>query len=133
MSESTAPEYHPTTFRRLPGSDQAPLEITFESSGAQPFTLRLNHQAASLLRTMLLASSVARREGESFELAMKPQRVVGFTPFQWGDTLAGLEMRISDQEAMHVCFDAKVGNELLDAVKWFAAHMRDAPGESTKH
>jgi hypothetical protein len=82
---------------------------------------------------MLLSSSVAQRDGASLELAMKPQRVTGFTAFQWGDTLAGLEMRIGESEAMHVCFDAKVGNELLDAVKWFAAHMRDPSDSSTRH
>ena len=133
MDDSTAPEYHPTKVRRLPGADQAQLEITFESTGAEPLTLRLNREAAASLRTMLLASSVSQRDGTSFELAMKPQRVTGFTAFQWGDDLAGLEMRIGELEAMHVCFDAKVGNELLDAVKWFAAHMRDASDGSTKH
>jgi len=45
MDDDTAPEYHPTKFRRLSGPDQAQLEITFESTGAEPLTLRLNREA----------------------------------------------------------------------------------------
>ena len=119
-----------TTVRRGAGGD---VEIEFRPRDGEAVALRLSHAAAQRLRSMLPAASVGKREGETFTLALAPQRVAGFTAFQWGDTLAGLELRINDAEAMHVCFDAKAGNELLEAVKWFAAHMRDAPGDSTRH
>jgi hypothetical protein len=118
-----------TTVRRGAGGG---VEIEFRAAGGETVALRLNHEAAQRLRSLLPAASVGKREGETFTLALAPQRVAGFTAFQWGDTLAGLELRINDAEAMHVCFDAKAGNELLEAVKWFAAHMRDAP-DSSRH
>jgi len=120
MDDSTAPEYHPTKVRRLPGADQAQLEITFESTGAEPLTLRLNREAAASLRTMLLASSVSQRDGTAFELAMKPQRVTGFTAFQWGDDLAGLEMRIGELEGMAWqirLFDSMTDEQQMDQLR----------------
>jgi hypothetical protein len=118
------------TIRRLERGD---IEIAFRSTDGDDVALRLSHAAAARLREMLPAAPVGRREGDAFALAMKPRRVVGFTAFTWAPSLAALELRLSEREAMHVCFDAEAGEQLVDALQWLATNLPDGSGAGTHH
>lgn len=118
------------TIDRPYGAADAPIEITFRAEDGSAVTVALDQRAQTQLRAKLLANRVARREGRSFLLATWPQRIVGFTAFTWNDTLGALELRMSEREAMHVCFDAHAGEELVDALRWLANHL---PDEAAPH
>jgi hypothetical protein len=117
------------TVRRGAGGD---VEIEFRPSGGEAVALRLSHEAAARLREMLPAAPVGRREGDTFALALEPRRVVGFTAFTWKASLAALELKLGEGEAMHVCFDAEAGEQLVDALAWLATNLPDA-GEPPHH
>jgi hypothetical protein len=94
--------------------------FTFKDGEGRSVSVDLSASMQNILVSLVLSAARARVEDGQVKLPRPPIRAYAFRPFVLSDDMAGLEVQIHDELALHIAFDGATYGQLATAVRVLA-------------
>ena len=100
-----------------PRGTDGDVVFSFTDGEGKQVSVDLSASSQMYLVASILAGAKGRVVDGQFQLSRPPIRVHGFQPFVLSDDFAGLELQIHEAAALHVMFDGRTCDQLVESVR----------------
>ncbi|MGV3583295.1 MAG: hypothetical protein ACO1N8_13415 [Methylophilus sp.] len=101
--------------------------VTFTSKEGKNVEVILTDVAQTQLLIAILGGAKGRIIEGHFELTRPPIRATSFSPYVLSNELAGLEIGLENQGAIHLSFDGETYQQLVQAVQGLSSPSKNDP------